>query len=784
MSKAGQAPSTVLALVGNPNCGKTTLFNALTGSRQRVGNWPGVTVEKKSGHFRHAEHNYELVDLPGTYSLHISHDDTSIDEQIAQNYILAGEADLVVNIIDASNLERNLYLTTQLLDANVPMVVALNMMDVADDKGVHIDPYALSNSLGCPVVPVVASRSEGLGTLLDVVENVLDKPRCAMPPFSFPGEVGDAVNQLEALAHEHVGDGINHRLLATAILERDPRAPSYFPEHIQPQAQELVYKTEHSIEGALDDFLVNARYQWIHGVVSTCATFHEKTKRSLTDVLDAIFLNRLLAFPLFLLVMYLMFMFTINVGSAFIDAFDGVTGAFLVGGTTELLTSINAPAWLIALLANGVGGGIQLVMSFVPVIACLFLFLSFLEDSGYMARAAFIVDRLMQSLGLPGKSFVPLIVGFGCNVPSVMATRTLENQTDRLLTTIMAPFMSCGARLTVYALFAAAFFQENGQNVVFGLYLIGIVLAVVSGLILRRFMMPGQLSPFIMELPTYHLPTIRGMLLRTWQRLKGFILRAGKAIVAVVIVLNFVSAIGTDGTIGNENTERSVLSAIGKQITPIFAPMGMEEDNWPAAVGIFTGIFAKEVVVGTLDALYSQIGESQSPDTQADDEAFDLWAEVGASLAMIPENLAGLVDTLLDPLGISIGDVSDLEVAAEAQEVEVNTITLMQQLFNGQVGAFAYLLFILLYIPCVATIGAIDKELGRFWSVFSVVWSYCSAYAVAVIFYQLATFSEHPLSSMAWTAAMLSMMVVCYTVLIRKGRHHIKKQDLIPVVNV
>ena len=772
----------VLGLVGNPNCGKTTLFNALTGARQRVGNWPGVTVEKKVGEFRHADHLYTLVDLPGTYSLHVSHDDSSIDEQIAQNYILSGDADLVINIIDASSLERNLYLTTQIIDAAIPMVVALNMMDVADSKGTHIDPYELSEMLGCPVVPIVASKGEGLGTLMDVIENVLDKPRCQMPPFQFPEPVRSAIDRVAALARQHADRTINHQLLATAVLERDPKAHLHFPEHLHAQLDEIVYTTENNLNDSLEDFIVNARYNWIHGVVSTSATFSRNIKATLSGRMDDLFLNRWLAFPLFLGVMYLLFMFTINIGSAFIDAFDGVAGAIFVDGTAHLLTGMGSPDWLTTFLASGVGGGIQLVASFIPVIACLFFFLSFLEDSGYMARAAFVVDRIMRSVGLPGKSFVPLIVGFGCNVPSVMATRTLENQSDRLMTTIMAPFMSCGARLTVYALFAAAFFPQNGQNVVFGLYLIGIALAVVSGFVIRRFMMPGDLSPFIMELPPYHLPTLRGMMIRTWQRLKGFMLRAGKAIVAVVIILNVVNSVGTDGSFGNEDSEKSLLSAIGKSITPIFAPMGMSEDNWPAAVGIFTGIFAKEVVVGTLDTLYSQMAANNG--TDADEEGFDLWTSIEASLATIGPNLRDALSTADDPLGVNIGDVSDAMRVAEEQEVQLNTLTLMAQLFDGQAGAFAYLLFVLLYIPCVATIGAIYKELGRFWAIFTVAWTYITAYAVAVGFYQTATLSQHPLSSSLWLLAMASLMAGGYGLLISKGKKQRKRENLIPTVTI
>ncbi|MCG8316176.1 MAG: Fe(2+) transporter permease subunit FeoB [Pseudomonadales bacterium] len=772
-----------IGLVGNPNCGKTTLFNALTGARQRVGNWPGVTVEKKSGEFQHAEHRFQLVDLPGTYSLHVSHDDSSIDEQIAQNYILSGEADLIVNIVDASSLERNLYLSTQIIDANIPMIVALNMVDVAHRKGTHIDPMALSEAIGCPVVPIIASKSEGLVELLDVIENVLAKPRCIVRPFSFPDPVQEAINKVATIAHDHADKSINHQLLATAILERDPRAPALFPSQLHAQLEAIVHDTEQAIDGPLEDFLVNARYNWIHGVVATSVEFNKKLKATLSDKLDGLLLNRWLAFPLFLAVMYLMFMFTINIGSAFIDAFDGVAGTIFVDGFTYVLTAIGSPDWLTTLLANGVGGGIQLVASFIPVIACLFLFLSFLEDTGYMARAAFIIDRIMRSVGLPGKSFVPLIVGFGCNVPSVMATRTLENQSDRLMTTIMAPFMSCGARLTVYALFAAAFFPHNGQNIVFGLYLIGIALAVISGFIIRRFMMPADLSPFIMELPQYHMPTVKSLLIRTWQRLNGFILRAGKAIVIVVVLLNFINGIGTDGSFGNEDTENSALSAIGKSITPLFTPMGMNENNWPAAVGIFTGIFAKEVVVGTLDTLYSQMGKQLSGDSD-EPKTFDLWGGISDAIATIPANLSDAFATASDPLGIDIGDVSDAMTAAEEQEVAIGTLSLMNQLFDGTAGAFAYLLFILLYIPCVATIGAIYKELGGFWATFSAAWTYVTAYAVAVGYYQIATFSKHPGSSSAWIIAMLALMATSYAFLIIKGKKQTQKENLIPVVNI
>lgn len=772
-----------IGLVGNPNCGKTTLFNALTGARQQVGNWPGVTVEKKTGAFSHASRTFTLVDLPGTYSLHVSQQSLSLDEQIAQRYMLSGEADLIINIVDASNLERNLYLTTQIMDAAVPLVVALNMMDVADDQGTHIDPYALSEQLGCPVVPIIASKKEGLGTLLDVIENVLAKPSPRQPLNPYPEPVSSSLATLTYLARQHSQTQLNHALVATALLERDPQALHYFPEHMHAELEKRVYDTEQGLTEPLTDFMVNSRYRWINTVVSASTSRSNDNTPTTTERIDRVLLNPWLAFPLFLAVMYLMFMFTINIGSAFIDAFDGVAGALFVEAPAYALNQIGSPDWLTALLANGLGGGIQLVASFIPVIGCLFLFLSFLEASGYMARAAFIVDRMMCAIGLPGKAFVPLIVGFGCNVPSVMAARTLEQQSDRLLTTIMAPFMSCGARLTVYALFAAAFFPHNGQNVVFGLYLIGILLAVISAFIVRRFMLVGELSPFLMELPPYHLPTLKGILIRSWQRLKGFILRAGKAIVIVVIALNFINSIGTDGSFGNEDSEKSVLSEVGKRITPAFAPMGMTSDNWPAAVGVFTGIFAKEVVVGTLDTLYGEIGKSET-DTPEAETPFDFWGLISAALSTIPNNLLDAVGSATDPLGINIGDVSDSAAAAESQEVQVSTLTTMQQLFGGTAAAFAYLLFVLLYVPCVATIGAIYKESGGFWAGFTVLWTFITAYAVGVGFYQIATFNDHTLSSTLWLAGMLGLLAVGYGLLIYFGRKQTQKSQLIPLVNV
>jgi ferrous iron transport protein B len=694
---------TTIALVGNPNSGKTTLFNALTGTHQRVGNWPGVTVEKKSGEFRHGGERIAVLDLPGTYTLEPVGD--AIDETIARNVIVKGQSeeqlDVLVNVIDASSLARGLYMTTELLQTGKAVVVALNMMDVADRHGVHIDSFHLAQALGCPVVPMIASDNDGIGALKDAIENA-SAPAIQPPGFDTP----------------------------------------------------------------------EARYHYIDNLLRNCMK-STPVRHTITDRIDAVVLHPVLAFPVFLLAMYLMFMFSINIGSAFIDLFDGIGNVAFVEGPRRLLEAMALPTWLIVLLTDGVGGGMQLVGSFIPVIGALFLALSFLEDSGYMGRVAFIVDRLLRRLGLPGKSFVPLIVGFGCNVPAVMATRTLDNQPDRILTTIMAPYMSCGARLTVYTLFAAAFFPSNGQNIVFALYLIGIIVAVLSAMVVRKYLVKVPPSAFVLELPAYHLPTLKNLLLQTWQRLKGFVVRAGKAIVAVVIILNVVNSVGTDGSFGNQDSEKSVLSAIGRTITPIFHPMGISDDNWPATVGIFTGIFAKEVVVGTLDALYS-------PDDGNQDRS--LGELLQAALASVPANLSALGDTLLDPLGLAIEEQADLAIAAENQEVALGTLGQMQLLFDGQLGAFSYLLFILLYMPCVATIGVILKEIGAFWAIFSTSWSVVVAYSAAVICYQMGNIAADPASALTWIVSVSLVSLAAFTGLIRFGRH--RAPPLIPLLQL
>jgi ferrous iron transport protein B len=755
-----------VCVVGNPNCGKTTLFNSLTGARQRVGNWPGVTVERKAGRYRHGGMEVEVVDLPGVYSLGVT-SISSVDERIARDYVLSGEADLVVNIADASNLERNLYLTTQLLEMRVPVVVALNMMDVARDRKIEIDVRALQERLGCPVVPLEANCGEGVEGLRTAIgEAALDR-HAPTVAFGYLPEIEDAIAELmPVISDVAAGRKLDARWLSIKLLEDDQgaqRITGHVADAILAKQQQAVAKRD----GEDADILIaDGRYGFANTLMRETVRRPGVVGRTVSDRIDRVVLNRLLGIPVFLIVMYLMFMFAINFAGAFIDFFDILVGTVLVEGTHALLAGLDSPPWLTTLLADGVGGGIQTVATFIPVIGFLYLFLSFLEDSGYMARAAFVMDRFMRSIGLPGKSFIPLIVGFGCNVPAIMATRTLEQPRERIMTVMMAPFMSCGARLPVYALFAVAFFPEGGQNLVFALYLIGIGFAVMTGLVLRNTMLQGETSAFVMELPPYHLPTLKGVLVRTWDRLQSFLFRAGKVIVPVVVVLSFVNSLGTDGSFGNENTDGSVLAAIGKSITPVVAPMGISEDNWPATVGIFTGVFAKEAVVGTLNALYGNLAEDGAEGAA---EPFDLWAGAGAAFASISANLSDMLGAFADPLGIDIGGTASVEAAAEAQAVSVGTFGAMVDRFDGRIGAFAYLLAVLLYMPCVAAMAAIYREVGAGWAVFASLWTTGLGFGSAVVVYQIGTYTRHPAGATAWIVAVLALFVGALIVLRHLG---------------
>ena len=448
---------------------------------------------------------------------------------------------------------------------------------------------------------------------------------------------------------------------ALQLVEGAPGIEAKLPEGAYEKVRGIVDKVNDDFEGDADIAVADARYAFVSGVTDKAVTRRGEASTTMTDRIDRVILNRWLGLPIFLAVMYVMFLFTQNLGGAFIDFFDISFAGIFVDGFGRGLEFLGVPEWLKAILADGIGGGITTVATFIPPIFFLFLFLAMLEDSGYMARAAFVMDRIMRAIGLPGKAFVPLIVGFGCNVPAIMATRTMDKASDRIITIMMAPFMSCGARMPVYVLFATAFFPTNGQNLVFGIYLIGIAAAVLTGFLIKRVVLPGEVSSFVMEIPPYHLPTFKGVMLRTWDRLKSFLSRAGRVIVLICAILGFLNSWGTDGTFGNQDSEKSVLSEIGRTIVPVLEPIGVSQENWPAAVGIFTGVFAKEAVVGTLNSLYEQQASAANAqaaaaagEVPAEEEADEGWS-LGAIMAeagqSIVDNLADLGGAFVDPMG-------------------------------------------------------------------------------------------------------------------------------------
>jgi len=753
-----------IALCGNPNCGKTTVFNLLTGSRHEVGNWPGVTVEKKAGQFKIQNETYQVVDLPGTYSLDVVDESVALDEKVARDFILSSEADLIINIIDASNIERNLYLTTQLLEMGKPLVILLNMMDVAKQNKITIDVEELSTLLGCPVIPFSANRAKNINPVKEQLAKIVHTPIALLDfELEFEQPLESIFEGLTELLHDYSEQqNLRSKWLALRVLEdKTIRLPEELTEKVKNFSQPL----NETYGADLDIAIAEARFNKILHWIECCVHKNGQVSRSLSAKLDSFFLNKYLGIPLFLFVTYLMFIFTINFGGAFIDFFDQSVGALLVDGGSIWLSGIGLPEWLVTILANGVGGGVQVVSTFVPIIASLYLFLSVLEDTGYLARGAFVMDRFMQSIGLPGKSFIPLMVGLGCTVPAIYATRSLEYQKDRIMTVMMSPFISCGARLPVYILFAAAFFPSSAQNLVFAIYMIGIIVAVLTGLMLKHTLLQGENTPFIMELPAYHLPNWRNVFLKTWDKLSSFVLGAGKLIVLVVIILSFLNSLGSDGSFGNENTEKSVLTNIGKTITPAFAPMGIKEDNWPATVGIFTGVFAKEVVVGTINSLYS----SQLDKNNEEQEDFDLLKQLKAAAQTVPEKLSEITDSWSDPIGIDVGDVTDLEAIAADQEVDLTLFDVLRRSFDGTWGAFSYLLFILLYSPCVSALGATLKETGARWTVFTILWSTFLAYSFATVSYQIGQISKSPVTAISWIVLFVTLHLANFFYLKYKG---------------
>lgn len=699
-------------LVGNPNCGKTTLFNALTGEQQRVGNWSGVTVEEKTARVALKHTTIHITDLPGIYSLSLENGIASIDEQITANALLGKDIDLLINVLDASQLERHLYLTSQLLERGLPVLVVLNMIDIAARSGTVIDMRQLSDRLGCPVVPLQANLKNEAHKIFPFFK--------ALPALPETRSLfGDATETaIETLSQMLCSmPDLRHlpiRYCATRLLEGDNVVFS----------TEAMEKADRSKGDEPSDVAFACeRYHWVHALAQEVSQNDMAKRERLTHQIDRFVMHRVLGLPIFLVLMYGMFWFAMVIGGIFQACFDAISEAIFVKGFAWFLQGMHAPPLAIATIAYGFGRGLNTTLSFIPVMACMYAFLSVLESSGYIVRAAFVVDRIMRFLGLPGKAFVPMIVGFGCNVPAILSARTIENPRDRLVTILMSPFMSCSARLAIYALFVAVFFPVGGQNIVFSLYLFGVLAAILTGFILKRFLLQSDSAPLILDFPTYHFPSWARIYKDTKQRVRFFVVRAGRLILPISMLLGLLSNLSWQGQLLGDGSAHSVLASVGKWMTPVFTPMGIDADNWPATVGLLSGMLAKEVVVGSLNSLYSSaLALNAHPVSFT-----EIVGQITEALLALPDAFLHISHTLLHPLAISV----------EPTHANNSLMGEMAQRFHGRAGAYAYLLFILLYIPCVSTMAVIRQEASRNWMWFSLGWSMLLAYVTAVIAYQL-----------------------------------------------
>ena len=711
-----------VGLVGNPNCGKTTLFNGITGARQRIGNWPGVTVEKKEGEARLADgSSVKVVDLPGVYSLSA----TSEDERATLEYVLSHEADLYVNVVDATTLERSLYLTILLCELKVPMVMVVTMADIARKRRIDIDFGHLSEHLGIPVIGVNANNPA------DVRRVVASFSQARVPTIGL--DYGNELaREIDLLASCTVKTAealrTSREWVALRALEGEPLVTKALLMH-HDMAPEVIEGAVARITKILADppdvELAEARYGIIAGLVRDVVRTRQ-SKLYCSELIDRFVLNRFLGLPLFFAIMAGVFWLVSTMGGAPTRFFHDL-GSLVFQRLPGLLATglLGAPDW-VAAVAVAVGGAFNILFSFIPVIFTMFLALAILEDSGYIARAAFLADRLMRGIGLPGKSFVPLLVGFGCTVPAILATRMLESKRDRLLTVFMIPFMSCGAKLPVYAAFAVAFSPVAPWKLLLALYLVGIFLGTLVGLVLKKTLFRGEPAHFIMELPPYHLPRPRHFLRHAGENLVGFLWRAGKFIVPMMLVLGLLNSFDVHGRakVSGEASSNTLLSAIGRACTPVFEPIGVEKSNWEASVALFTGLFAKESVIGTLNGLYSQSAA----------------------------------------IGKSDGEGCHGEEYAAAKSGELAERNELRRHFSkGFHQAFSYLLFVLLYVPCVGATAVVFKEIGRLYGAVFVTYLTALGWSVATMYHAVMVSGSVPwfLAGAGTVALMFAAFALC-----------------------
>jgi ferrous iron transport protein B len=720
--RADQKPSNTptIALAGNPNCGKSTVFNALTGARQHVGNWPGKTVEKKEGVFRFSGREVGVVDLPGTYSLTAY----SPEEVIARDFIVNEKPDVVVVVVDAANLERNLYLTVQMLELGVPVAIALNMSDVAESRGIQINAERLSKLLGgAPVVRTVGTRNQGIQEL---AQGALDATQTAAPGFrvNYGREVEDELVKLEGIARERSGIAarFNPRWLAIKLLEDEEDVVARVTE--MPEGDELVSTAQDSVAHLeaiygddVDIVIADHRYGFISGLTRQVVKHTWPDRLTVSDRIDQVVASRALGIPVFLIMMYVVFRLVQDVSAPFLDWVDAVITGPVSRWSTSALAAVGGPDWLQSLIVDGVIAGVGGVLAFLPGLMVLYFFLALLEDSGYMARAAFVMDRFMSFLGLHGKSFIPMILGFGCAVPAIYATRTLENERDRILTGLLVPLMSCSARLPVYVVFGLAFFGNNAGELIWAMYALGILMAVLMGAILSHTLfVRDKDAAFVLELPPYRLPTLRGLLIHMWGRTSEFVKKAGTVILAVTVILWFLLNLPW----GVENQRDSLYGHASATVAPAFKPLGF--GDWETTGSLVSGFIAKEIVVSTMSQIFVGAEEETQEATTLGEDLIEIAGGFGTAILEAGKSLVSIIP------GINL--------TGGEEEAEDTALSAALRDHFTPLAAVALVAFILLYVPCVAALGAIWHEYGRKWAFFSTGYQLALAWVVAFVIFQ------------------------------------------------
>ena len=720
-----------IALIGNPNCGKTTIFNHICKSSQKIGNWPGVTVEHKSAHFCFKDKEFNLIDLPGIYSLSTAFSSQASDVKITKEWLFNKKIDLIINVIDSANIERNLYLTTQLLEANIPMIICANMNDVARSHGMKIDVKRISNLIKYPVICTIANKKIGIDTLQEALLVKIKSSKISNVLY-------DQQLEDDLKFFDQYITSSNKRWLAIRLLEND----QYVIKNIinasnEKEINDKKLLIQKKCDLDIDLIIADARYKLINKLLD--GSYLNKHNKA-TRIIDKFVLNRFLGIPIFVMTMYLVFGFSTALSDTVL-IFDDLSKFIFVDTILYLDYVLGFPDMLTIILVNGVGVGVNTVATFLPQIFFLFLFLCALEECGYISRTAFIMDKFMQFVKLPGRAFIPLIVSFGCNVPGIMACRTLNSKYDRFVAIMMSPYMSCTARLVVFVVFTNAFFNVGGGLIILLLYILGIIAALLTAWILNKiFLINNDEEYFIDELPEYYIPSLKIVIKSAWKRSKQFIVRAGKLIVPICILIGSLDAI-------NIKQNKSILASFGQTITPIFKPMGISDDNWQATVGLITGILAKEVVIGTLNTLYND-NEKEAIDKTV--VKFNFTEKIKNIIINTINSIKNLnFNSFLSPFAISDEDVY----------MDKRAMNNMTSKFTSVSAVLAFMVFSLLYIPCVSVLGVMTRETNGKLTALAVFWSSVLAYTLAVITFQLGNIIVAPITSSLYIISMLCVII-------------------------